>query len=64
YDDLFDCFSYNKKKLLENPINDLSMNFWFENRIINKEPIIDKFKLDGLCNNQINLSLFDIKRLL
>lgn len=64
YDDLFDCFSYNKKNLLENPINDLSINSWFENRIINKEPIIDKFKLDGLYNNQLNLSLFDIKRLL
>lgn len=64
YDDLFDCFSYNKKKLLENPINDLSIDYWFENRIINKYPSIDKIKNDDLNFNQINLSLFDIKRLL
>ena len=64
YDDLFDCFSYNKKKLLENPPSDLSINHWFENRIINKDPSIDKIKIDELNFNQINLSLFDIKRLL
>ncbi|NVM17778.1 MAG: hypothetical protein HWN80_08675 [Candidatus Lokiarchaeota archaeon] len=64
YDDLFDCFSYNKKELLENPTNDLSIDHWFENRIINKDPSIDKIKIDELYFNQINLSLFDIKRLL
>ena len=64
YDDLFDCFSYNKKKLLENRTNDFSINCWFENRIINKDPSIDKIKIYELYFNQINLSLFDIKRLL
>lgn len=64
YDDLFDCFSYNKKKLLENPTNDLSINCWFENRIINKYPSIDKIKIDEFYFNQTNLSLFDVKRLL
>jgi len=64
YDDLFDCFSYNKKKILENPSYDLSINYWFENRIINKDPSIDKIKIDELNFNQINLNLFDIKRLL
>jgi len=64
YDDLFDCFSYNKKILLENPIIDLSINHWFDNRIINKDPSIDKIKIDKLNFNQINLNLFDIKRLL
>jgi len=64
YDDLFDCFSYNKKKLLENPKDNLLINYWFENRIINKDTTIDKFRIDELYFNQIDLSLFDIKRLL
>ncbi len=61
YDDLFECFSYNKQILIEHPERILPMSLWIKNRIINKEPIIDKFKVKKLAPNTINLNDINIK---
>lgn len=61
YDDLFECFSYNKQILIEHPERMLPMSLWIKNRIINKEPIIDKFNVKKLAPNTINFNDINIK---
>ena len=61
YDDLFECFSYNKQILIEHPERMLPMSLWIKNRIINKEPIIDNFDVKKLAPNTINLNDINIE---